>query len=529
MLSKIFIDGYYIVIMQISGFDITKDNYRFYPNQINSFNPSFGYRLPKEPVKDIRDIPHLRCACCGHDTLRASDVLNILKTFAAGSKRALENTILQQYKDSEAFKFIKELSLGAPKKTIVDLVDAPDSSAKIKTFSNDTQLEISKIVLLSNSITVNSSRVMKRLQPYYDLFNDYNKEILSKLNFYSQKYPNKTFAEILRMPEVLDHHSQLLDTNRKSEMQQRVAIFKALRNLYPKMSAQEIKEIQSVNSKVLEVLNNEYYKPHIKKLLVEELYDKFSSGVNDHNLKFEVMNLISRLPYGESNVVHKFIKEFGQSDKTDMDIVEYFIRELQATFEHIVAKSKNGSDDLANGIMLCKQCNNERSDILYTQFLKLHPEMKDNLPKQINKVITFIKHDKLIGYDEYPIDVKPVLLNASDNLLKIRIRNFLKFRESKFQSAYQKAENIYIDKLNNYYVAVSKLDDVTAKLDELQKLFKTLKKEKRIISEKLAVAEEQKEYSKLCLDNKKAALNISIEQLKADEELDKSVRYKKSK
>ncbi len=500
-----------------------------YTNENRRINPTFGYRLPKNPVTDIRDIPHLHCASCGNDTLRASDILDILKTFAAGSKRVLENGLLQPYKDTEAFKFLKELSVTAPKKSISSLVKTPEALSKIKTFQNDTQLEISKIALLSESITVKSPAVMKRLERYYELFNDYNKEILSTLNRYSLKYPNKTFAEIFSMPEVIKYHTNQFDKNQKAEMKQRIAIFKALRNLYPKMTAQEIREIQSVNSKALAVINNEYYKPHIKKLLVDELYKDYSSKLQD-NLKREIMNYISRLPYGESNIVHRFIAEAGKYNKTDMDIVEYFIRELQATFEHIVAKSKNGSDSISNGIMLCKQCNGERADISYPQYLKIHPEMKVNLQKQINKVITFVKHGKLIGYDDYPIDVKDVLLNSSDNFLKIKIRNLLKFRENQSRSAYQNAEAIYIEQLKNYYDMRSKLDDVNAKLDELQKVFKALKKEKRIISDKLALADDQKEYSKLTLDNKKAALDAAIENLKADENLNKSTtKYGKIK
>lgn len=494
-----------------------------YTNKNMKVNPSFGYRLPKNPVTDIRDISHLHCACCGHDTLRTSDILGILKTFTAGSKRALENSLLQPYKDTDAFKFLKELSTAFPKMSISNIVKTPEGLSKIKTFQNDTQFEISKIALLSESITVKAPVVMKRLQHYYELFNDYNREILCTLNNYSLKYPNKTFAEIFKMPEVIKYHSKQFDKNQKSEMKQRIAIFKGLRNLYPKMTAQEIREIQSVNSKALVVINNEYYKPHIKKLLVEELYKDYSSKLQD-NLKPEIMNYVSRIPCGESNIVHRFITEAYRANKTDMDIVEYFIRELQATFEHIIAKSKNGPDHISNGIMLCKQCNVERSDISYLQYLKIHPEMRANLQKQINKVITFIKHGKLIGYDNYPVEVKPVLLKASDNFLKIRINNILKFKEKQSRLAYQNAESVYIDQLKNYYDITSKLDEVNSKLDELQKVFKTLKKEKRIISEKLSLAEEQKEYLKTSLDNKKAALNASIDAIKADEELNKSLK-----
>lgn len=507
----------------------SKNSYSYqYKN--NSYNTlSFGYRLPKDSVEDIREISHLCCGCCGHDTLRASDILTLLKTFIAGSKRALENTLLKPFRNSDAYKFLKEMSTKAPKSTISNIVSSPDVAEQIGKLPPETQFEVSQLALLSDKVSIKAPAVMRRLGKYFDLYNSYNQEILNTLNIYAQRYPKNTFAEILRMPEVVKYHSTHFDNNKNAEMQQKISVFKALRELYPKMSAKEIKDMQFLNSKALSVLNHPYYQPHIKRLLVNHLYSGYIENLGNKKLGLEINNLISRLPYGENNIVHKFVVEFNKSDKSDIDLIEYFLRELQATFEHIVAKSKNGSDDKSNGIMLCKQCNNERSDISYNLFLEVHPEMKKNLQRQMNKVMTFVKHGKLLGYDDYLVDVKPVLLDASDNVLKIRIKDLLKYREMQALSTYQKAELAYLRNIEEYNEAANRLIETDKKIDDLMKALKALKKERRIASEKFAESSEAREYTKSKLDLAKSNLDAATETVEADSALNDAAKAKRKK
>ena len=505
------------------------ENKQYFNHKNHPSSVSFGYKLPKTPVEDIRNIPHLRCGCCGNLTFNLSEVSGLVERFAAGSKRALESSFLTPFRGTEAFNFLKQLSATAPKVPITKLVSTPENINMIKVLPQNVQLYISKIVLLSESITVNAPGVMKRLTPYYEWYNNYNKETLSTLNIYFQKYPKKSFVEIFNIPDVIIHHSNAYNANKNAEFSQRIAIFKALKNLYPQMSSSEIKSIQKINSTVLEILNNSYYKPHIKKLLIEDLYNSFADTLQDKSLKNEINNLISRIPCGESNIVHSFIYNFVKENKTDMDLVRYFVEELRATFEHIVAKSKKGTDEPSNGIMLCKQCNNERADIPYPQFLKVHPEMKSNLQKQINKVITFIKHGKLIGYDNYPEEVKPVLLNASDNFLKIRIRNLLKYRQQNALTAYENSESEYQHVLQNFDDRVEKLTDLDVKIQKLKSELSAMKKERQIMAKKVNESRESRDYTKTAMETNKIALADAKARLAADEELNKSARYKKSK
>ena len=76
----------------------------------NNQNINFGYRLPKTPVENIRDIAHLTCACCGGKMFTPETTDKFIKSFSASSARALENSFLSRFKNGWAFKFVKELS-----------------------------------------------------------------------------------------------------------------------------------------------------------------------------------------------------------------------------------------------------------------------------------------------------------------------------------------------------------------------------------------------------------------------------------
>ena len=498
------------------------NSYLFPSYKKRESQPSFGYNLPKHPVSDIREISHLTCACCGDTMIRPSKFNEFLQHFSANSKRALENLRLERYKDTGTYSFLKELADMNPRKTVKNLMQIDENKIKVQSLNQDEQFALSEVLSVAEGVTLPAPKVMKIFKKYYDHFSDNTKALLDVMDKYSESNPYKTFVEIFHNPEIIKVHQESLEKFNKRSVMDRVSVFRELQSL-SSLKPEDRKYLQQVNSNALTVFNSEYYQPHIKKAMVEDLYGNFTSSLEDENLRGNIMQIIKGFSY-EEPFVDKFILDSVKLDKSDMDIVKSISEELLATFEHVQLKSKDGTRAKANGIVLCKKCNNERSNVSYPLFLKFHPEMLENMQKQINRVVSFITNRKLIGYDSYPVDVKRTLLNNSDNILRINVRKFLKFYKQRALKKLEKAEAILNAENEKYDAASEKLKTVDLKLEEVMTMVRKLKKERRFAQEAVNEIASNKKASELDVYESKDNLDNITSLMDADLELNKSVR-----
>lgn len=501
--------------------NLPKNNYyckKEYDCNRTPYNPVFGYRLPKRPVYEIKDISKLNCGCCGNDMLTSDEIKSFLSGFAASSKRALEHSLIRPFKESEAYEFLKQLSQIQPKKTICELISMPENELKISTLDQRTKLSINHIAVLSEGITVKAPRVMQKLNKYYEYFSQEDKEILDLMELYSIKYPKSTFAEIFQKPEVMDYHKNLSELAKQQIITQRTDCFKKLRSVFKFIPKKDLAVFQEVNTEVIKNLNKGY-KPDIKKAVIEELYHEFfKAHPQSLKVKRKINSVIKEFPY-QSFSVDNFISDCAEFQKSDLDIVKYFVDNLQATFEHVHAKSKNGSDEVRNGIALCKKCNHERSDVPYRIFLRFHPEMKVNLQKQINKVITFIKNKKLINHDDYPMDIKQTVWDETEHIIKLKIDKYLKFREEKAAKSLELARAVLEKDTEKFNAASKTLGEIDARIDEVMAVIRKLKKERSKIFSSYNEAAEIKSFSEAELRKDENELNV----IQAIKEYDKTL------
>ena len=476
-----------------------------YKNQPSKFQPTFGYRFPNKIFTDIRDIPHLNCACCGHDTFTSSAVKDFLKTFADNSKNVLANGVLARFRDTEAFKFLQELSLNHPKKTVREILDLEDVGNKIKTLDPRMQLAIMQIGIYADGISVKAPKVIKKLAKYYGNFGRDLQEVFNIMELYSIKYPEKTFAEIFRDPDIASYHAKVLDITNNAASAKKIDVFKKLRELSLSLSVKDKRILQKTNTDAMTIFNNELYKPYINRALIEDLYGKFVEQCSDKTIGNKVMEIINEFPY-EVNTTDRFITACVRERKSDMDIIEMFVREMQATYEHYKAKSKGGADDQNNIIILCKKCNSERSNLSYPFFLRFHPEMKINLPRQVNKIIKFIMHGSLKNYDNYPIGIRKTVKDETDNAIILNIDKYLKFREEKALKSLEQSQAILSKDEALYNEAKQKIEQIDAQLETLMSELRVLKKQRRNACEEFAEAAKAKDISQSAVDENKSIL-----------------------
>lgn len=84
-------------------------------------------------------------------------------------------------------------------------------------------------------------------------------------------------------------------------------------------------------------------------------------------------------------------------------IVQDMINGSVATVDHIVAKDRKGWNNMANYAVMCKNCNNEKTNYSLLHWYNLHNSVAQNMQKYINKVVDMIQKGELPKeYEKYP-------------------------------------------------------------------------------------------------------------------------------
>lgn len=496
-------------------------------NNQNYTNLSFGIFLPKKVFTDIRDIPCMKCGCCGDDMFTSDETKAFINSFAAGSKRALENSAMARYRGTPAFEFLQSLSEIRPKDTIAKLLSVDENKAKLKTLGDRTRLDVNMMSLISEGITVKAPRFMQKLEKYRAHFGAEDAEILNLMDVYALKYPKKTFAEIFNMPEVIEYHREIAALDKKQAAAKKIEVFKQLREFgQQKLLPADRKALQDTNTKAMSILNYEFFEADIKKGLIDDLYNSFVDSAKTRFWRKNLMKIVDELPIPR-RTPDDFVVHCVESKKTDKDIITYFAKSLQATYEHFIPRSKEGADIKENIIILCGKCNHRRSNLPYPFFLRFAPEMMNNLQKQFNKIITFIKHGKLIGYDDYPIVMKENVLNGSDNLIRLQIRDYLDFRKERAVKQVERTQAALVrddDRINSASGRISEIDE---KIKELEVQIRKLKKERQPLKTELEDAKEVYRASQLDAEDAKAELNSINDSIAQDRETNAILKYKR--
>ena len=462
---------------------------------------NFGYRLPENPVNDIKFIPNLTCAVCDEKMLSHEELNTFLDSFIPNSKQVLENPIMEQYKNTDAYTCLKAMSAKSPNKRLCALVQEADNRLIIEKQNPKTQKLIQTIVYLSNTMSVKSPQVIKKFEKIKKCIGTDANELLKIMEMYSIMYPNNTFSEIFQKPDVYNYHNKMKDINKKLHSQQIQKLFKQIDKLSKSLSDSDKEQLEEIKNQSLMILNNHNYKKSIRKELIISLYQDFEKTCSKKAAANKILNTVKALNFGNW-YVDLFITTAKDKNYSDRIILKKIAQESLQTFEHIQARSLDGSDSKRNGIALHAHCNGERANIPYPLFLKIRPQMIKNTQKQIAKIITFITHKKLTGYDEYPIGVKKTLIEQTDKQIVINIKKYLKFRQKqqlllieKNQAEVEKNTKKLIAAKENARNTANKIEDlekqIKEQLKQLDQLKRSNEKQKRKVNK-------QKTQNNLC-------------------------------
>ena len=105
------------------------------------------------------------------------------------------------------------------------------------------------------------------------------------------------------------------------------------------------------------------------------------------------------------------------SKRTHEQIAKRLIRSSVASIEHVIPKSRNGSNGLGNFILVCAQYNNTRSSMRLPEYIELNEEL--NIPKYLQEYINDVvkeTNDKKSPFNQRPSYVVKIINTLAEEL-----------------------------------------------------------------------------------------------------------------
>ena len=156
----------------------------------------------------------------------------------------------------------------------------------------------------------------------------------------------------------------------------------------------------------------------VKKILYNGF---FKSTHNETHSK--IASVLSDIEKGSEKYLRdytlkKFINNKARDFYTDL------FKETIASVDHVIPKSKGGSDTRDNFLSVCKNCNEQKSNTSLSLFIKNHPKVRENIENQLKllkKMIPdFILRRKLsTDYLYYTEEINRNLASITDGAIDI--------------------------------------------------------------------------------------------------------------
>jgi len=234
----------------------------------------------------------------------------------------------------------------------------------------------------------------------FDIFND--REI-------RKYYGNKTFQDVLNYykPEAL--------------ARLKIKQFKVLTStdgLIEHLS-QPVKEmVIMIKNDSISKMNNDTF----GRKAPLEMLKRIKAKGKDNNIINQIYDEWYTLP-SSSTDIDAFI--VSCSKMTHEQIAKRLVSSAFATIEHIKPKSKNGSDNLSNYLLVSAEYNNARSSLPLNTYIALRKDLdiENNLQIYIDLVKDDIKHKNpsFIQHIEYPLEVTATLKEETKGKIQINI------------------------------------------------------------------------------------------------------------
>lgn len=410
-------------------------------NKVQS-NPAF---TSMQRFKAIKMIPNITCACCGQKVI-SPEVADrawgaVEKPLSTAIKKGAFSNLTENF--PQVSILLKSFAERFPKLSLDRIIDnnenylelraaavadaanselinekCPDPNIAAKGILYDTQTA-------SRNYLRSSSVVMKRFAIFKDRLHGYKKDIFEQLQIYAKKYPRKTLSEIVNMDEVYKFHKIKNLLQRAETREQLDYHFDNIKEFITKKRPDLAERAEELKEQALEiyVFGNDSQRHLVK---MKELYENALKENGLEKLKWKVFDELKQVPE-TFTTVDSFMVYAKDHKYSDGAILASLITPSMTSYEHIIPKSDYGEDKYSNGLVLCRECNQKRRSIPYSEYINYHPEMKINTQRQMDMISQYILNGSLPAeFGFYPVKTSRTLYNYSDGKINVNVENYCK-------------------------------------------------------------------------------------------------------
>lgn len=294
---------------------------------------------------------------------------------------------------------------------VVDNIPCPCCGIKMVK-SSDIALKLGGDVL-----TGPSAHSIEALYEFEDSMHPIEKACFGAIKSLGKKNPEMPLNELLLSVKEL-HLEKLKITEFK--------VLNQLDKLGKQLSPMSAKKLSDITDAARFSIKAEDSDVPFKRKTVLDRVLKLKAHIPEKKVAEELLKVAHKLPSSGTNVDAFMVKYSRRSSK---EIGLRLVSPSIGTVEHIRPKSIGGENNDKNYLLECAGCNNSRGNISLEDWVKIHPEMSDNIQKNMDAVIEKINSGIIKGYNWYPAEIAKTVAEESKGVLKINISK-MKFKSN---------------------------------------------------------------------------------------------------
>ena len=264
-------------------------------------------------------------------------------------------------------------------------------------------LDCSNLHELQNVARINS----KYINPRYKL-------VLERFNKILDKKPDISEEDLMNLLQDLSRRDlkQQIERNKNAVLK-----YQAKYNLNY-LDNEFINDfVYRINRNYKTISKDKEFEYYLYKRIVNYSLGKISAGHRDRIVKIGKTNIKDLyLQDRLVNPIPAVVEKTGGSAKA---MFQNIFKGSVITVDHITARDSGGADDNYNKIGYCHDCNRAKTNMNFTDWYDIHPEISENLPKHLEAISKIIKEEKIKDMYDYPQKVARLSMNLAKGKLKI--------------------------------------------------------------------------------------------------------------
>ena len=236
--------------------------------------------------------------------------------------------------------------------------------------------------------------------------------------------------------EVYKEYDKILEENPDITEDEMVEKLRSIYNnnltqIFNKIANFAKEKMEDPNTKYFEKITYEYYLTKTKDKYTEindiicvddyfQIFNDTLANIDNREDKHQFYNLKDGL--WENSMLQSLLNppsEYSKGEESKLrDIINFTFAKASASVDHMVAKSKGGTNDRKNFMILCNDCNKHKKNKKFSFWLSKEPEAVPNMQKYIFEIDKIVKERGLTKYRNY---AREFAFNVS-RLMKDKIR-----------------------------------------------------------------------------------------------------------